>query len=176
MRKRQQALQKELQVHSTIMTQLQGVFPTIRTIQDAKTPIGIHVSEADIAAAVPGNPAMCAVALGARRELEVTGAVISRTVAVLVYNGTHAVRYHVPGGTRERLFAFDLAGVAEPGIYMLGAVPKARRLSEMQRRQNISRTRIKRSPKRGKQQGPRNAPITKLRIWGGAQVPAATSA
>lgn len=123
----------EIQTFSQTMRFVMATYPDIQTVEDSRRPIGIPVFKQDIDDAEPGNPAACAVALGARRNCPgVTGAVINRKNAILVFNHTRAVRFVLTKMTYANIFAFDRGGTVEEGLYRLGAISPSKRLSKMQ--------------------------------------------
>ncbi len=171
----------EIKTFSPILQFTMAQFPDIQTVEDSFKSIGIPVFKQDIDHAERGNPAHCAVALGAQRNVPgLTGAVINRSGAILIYHLTRAVRFAMPKGTHANLYAFDRGGTIEEGVYLLGAVPPGSRLISMQgrvmqSRKATGRPRAQKGEKRPAAKKSHNRKIAKphslfLRTWGNARV------
>jgi hypothetical protein len=147
------------------------LFPDITTVEDSRKPMAIAVTARDERKAKPGNPAQCAVACAAKRTVPgLRGALINKTSSYLIYQDGRAVRYRTPVSTYAKIIAFDMAGIAEKGIYTLGAVPPSHLTAEMQRRTGISATQQEKKAKRLKKSHKRTNPVTfiptRIRSWG----------
>lgn len=171
---------EELETFAPTMLQMMRVFPAVRTVEDSPRELGVLVKQQDIDDAIPGNPAACAVSLGAQRNCpgHVTGALISRTIAILIYRETQAVRFIVPKMTYANLFAFDRGGKFEPGIYLLGKVPPGKQLIKIQGHVMASRAMRGRIKAKSGEKRPKAKMIRKrskpqslfLRTWGNASI------
>lgn len=164
----------EIAEHNWTVRKLLKLFPDIVTAEDSKTSIGIVVTDAHIKAAVPGNPAQCAVAKAVSTLPGLRGGFIGRTTSWLVFRDGRAVRYRTPVSTYAKILAFDMAGKAEPGIYTLSHVPPAHLMAEMRRRNQISETQRARRARRKRPVGKKRQAVafqpSHFRTWGTASL------
>lgn len=89
-----------------------------KIIVDAKKPISLDLSKADIKKAINKDPAHCAFAVCAVRTLKADEVLVYRTRAYLRFGGQW-VRYVVPPATAIELLIFDRGGKVEGGKYRL---------------------------------------------------------
>ena len=172
----------ELAEHSRSMSVFLKLFPSQRYVRDASgadSALGVIVSAEDTekAEANRGNPAACAMALAVGRQAGVVGAVINRSISIVAHSDGTAIRYKTPNRTYSALYAFDMGGVFEPGVYVLGPMSGAYSLAEAERRRAISAAALIRRPikRRAKKSVRRRVTIvrtSKLRQWGAAHLPA----
>jgi hypothetical protein len=94
-------------------------------IVDAKRPITLHITKADIARAADSiqEPARCAAARACYRELGAKEVRIHMYRAYVRTNDHNWVRYYVDGRLRHEIIAFDRGGSFEPGEYKLSKMP-----------------------------------------------------
>jgi hypothetical protein len=98
-------------------------FPNVVVVQDAKKPLHIEVTRRDSNSAAVRNHKGCAMAVAAKRCLNLDGVVISRQRAYLI-KGNIATRYSFPESVRKEIVSFDRGGGFDEGVYRL-TVPVA---------------------------------------------------
>jgi hypothetical protein len=125
--------------YSIAMRKLLERFPDARTVVDAKEDKMLLITDGDVRAGTPKNPAECAVAQCARRSG--FGGMIGRNFAYLIH-GTEVTRYVLGKDAQVRTAVFDERGTMTSGPVVLGAVPPSQQLREMGRRERITRTQI----------------------------------
>jgi len=97
-----------------------------KTIVDAKRPMIVRISKADIAGSAKKNPAMCAAARALVREGTCTKARVHLS-RVYLLQGDKWVKYATPNSIAREITAFDRGGSFEPGDYKLIPVTPSQR-------------------------------------------------
>lgn len=105
---------------------VQGLFPEVKKLVDAKKDAKIEVTKADTKSATVRNHKACAMAVACKRKLNLDGVIMSISTAYLV-KGDIATRYMVPPSVSREIVAFDRNAMFEPGEYLLKA-PKGENL------------------------------------------------
>ena len=99
---------------------VQGLFPSVKKLVDAKTDRKIEVTKADTKSAKVRNHKACAMAVACKRKLNLDGVIMSISTAYLVKDEI-ATRYMVPNAVSREITAFDRNADFEPGEYQLKA-------------------------------------------------------
>jgi len=102
-------------------------FPKVTKVSDADKPLDLIVTQNDDKVGRKKDHAECAMAVAAKRQLKVDGAIISRRIVYLV-RGTEATRYTTSSATLKEIIAFDRGGYFAPGTYTLYNPPERERL------------------------------------------------
>lgn len=175
---------EEVDIHSSFLRHAMTIFPDIKTFEDSEKALGIPVFQQDIDDAEPGNPAKCAVSIGAMRNVPgCTGALTNKSKTVVVFDRIRAVLFKTPYTTYARLIAFDTGGKVEPDVYALSPVPPSSRLVPMQgriarRKAMLGRAKAKKGEKRPAKAVSKRKKRTSnkmrsllIRTWGNARLP-----
>ena len=97
--------------------------------EDATEPLTIHVTQADIDAAVPGSSRNCAISRAANREYGCFDIQIFRTRAYVRFNVNEPwKRYSLSRSTCDVIITFDASGRTKPICVTFRVVNKASRL------------------------------------------------
>lgn len=117
-------------------------------VVDAKRPLVLHVTAADIAkaAASTQEPERCAVARACQRELHVIEARVHLSRTYLRTNKSNWVRYATPQAMREEIIAFDRGGAFQPQEFTLKPLQPAKQLGADKRK----RPTVTKKKRRGK--------------------------
>jgi len=143
---------------------------------DATKPLTIHVTEADIAGAVPGDSRNCVITRALQREHKCFDIVLWRTVAyVRKREKAVPVRYQVTRSVHDTLVAFDASGRARPVKVTLvpprngirKATYKSERFKEMRRR-SAAKTKERKAKLRRRHTYTRVDPLTLMGVRNGS--------
>ena len=102
-------------------------FPNVIDLRDAKKNMYITVTKKDCAAARRKQHSDCAMAVAAKRAMNLDGVVMAINVAYLVKNN-RAFRLMVPESVQREIISFDRGGGFTPGEYRLSRPTKTKRL------------------------------------------------
>lgn len=91
---------------------------------DARDPLKLEVTAADISRAEKKSPGNCGFAQACRRQYRADAAYFFRTTAWVQFGRT-MLRYMLPMSMQKELLAFDRNGTMEPGEYQLGRPPES---------------------------------------------------
>lgn len=113
------------------LTVVRKFFPQVREVVDANRPTVIEVTARDANPRAAKDHEACALAVACKRSFKLDGVIIARSTAYLV-KGRKARRFQLPPATSREIVSFDRGGGFQPGVYLLSAVTKAKRLGERQ--------------------------------------------
>lgn len=102
----------------TLPRALKRLFPHVRHAHDATDPVEVSVEARDCKNAQKLQPAECALARAARRELKMDQVIIGMTSSYLI-KGDTAIRFATPESVRREIVSFDRHGDFAPGDYHL---------------------------------------------------------
>lgn len=123
-------------------------------VVDAKTPIYLTISAADIRKGHGGDPDSCAAAVACVRQLDCRAAKVHMG-RIYVLNGKKWYRYVTPGSVRSEVIAFDRRSSFKPGVYKLNPVVPSKVASRGKRNgTKTNQSRAKNSPVRRKRAAP----------------------
>lgn len=97
-------------------------------VLNAKTPLTLHITDADIAKANNKDPADCVVARTIRRECRALEARVHLARVYVRTNKDHWVRYKTPKAMRDEIIAFDRGGSFEIGTFDLSPVEPSKQV------------------------------------------------
>ena len=100
-------------------------YADVTKVVDAKKPLEIEVTAADLAKAKTKDHQNCALAQACKRAFD--GAIVSLSTAYVV-RGKTATRYVIPPTVSREIVAFDRSGGFIPGEYHFNAPPLTERL------------------------------------------------
>lgn len=109
------------------LTVVQKFFPGVTEVVDATQPALIEVTACDANPRAVKNHEACALAVACKRAFKVDGVIIARSIAYLV-KGKKARRFQLPPATTREIVSFDRGAGFAPGVYILSAVTRAKRL------------------------------------------------
>ena len=101
-------------------------------VLDAKKPLRLEVMREDIRDASKKVPNSCAVAKACTRAMGVKGVKVHVSRLYLNTNDKSWTRYVVSGAMRNEIIAYDRGGKFMPGVYVLNAPQKCKRLGVKQ--------------------------------------------
>lgn len=110
-------------------------FPNVTTAIDADKPIEVSVSMKDCTDGQKLNPANCALARAAKRELHADAVVIGLSSSYVI-KGKTAVRFHTPESVRREIISFDRNQDFAPGDYYLAPKSPASKLGHVYHKPN----------------------------------------
>ena len=90
-------------------------------VVDAKAPIVLTITAADIRKGHGGEPDSCAAAIACIRQLDCRAAKVHMG-RIYVLNGKKWYRYETPQSIRSEVIAFDRRNSFKPGVYKLNPV------------------------------------------------------
>lgn len=99
-------------------SQIKAFFPQVTKIEDAKHPLNVEVTSADVRSSKRMKHVECAMAVACKRKFKADGMIIGRQTAYLI-KGTTAVRFTMPESVRKEIVSFDRGAGFEPGEYQL---------------------------------------------------------
>ena len=97
---------------------IRRLFPQVKSAYDSASPIEVSVNKRDCDEAKRLNPAECALAKAARRELKADGAVIGISSSYVI-KGDKAIRFATPESVRREIVSFDRHQDFARGTYHL---------------------------------------------------------
>lgn len=106
----------------TLPRSVKRLFPQVETAVDSNKNVEVSVLPRDCKEGKSFDPAECALARAAKRELKVDGVIIGLTSSYLI-KGTQAVRFDTPESVQREIVSFDRHQDFAPGEYYLR--PKA---------------------------------------------------
>jgi hypothetical protein len=109
---------------------VQKFFPGVTAVVDAERNAVIEVMSRDANPRASKNHEECALAVACKRQMNLDGVIIARSVAYLV-KGKRARRFMLPPGTAREVVSFDRGAGFEPGRYLLSAVTKNKKLGAL---------------------------------------------
>lgn len=111
---------------STAIKGVNSFFPKVTTLIDATENLRIHVTDGDVNSKGVKKHTACALAVACKREFQLDGVIISRSIAYLI-KGKKAVRFSVPPSIAREIISFDRGAGFAPGTYELSRIPKSGR-------------------------------------------------
>lgn len=106
---------------------IRRLFPNVKNAYDSDKAIEVSVEKRDCNEAKRRDPAECALARAAKRELHADGAVIGISTSYII-KGDKAIRFATPESVRREIVSFDRHQDFEPGTYHLPPKPPTNRL------------------------------------------------
>lgn len=106
-------------------------FPGVTEVVDALRPAKIEVVARDANPRAAKNHEACALAVACKRQMNLDGVIISRSIAYLV-KGKKARRFQLPPGTAREVVSFDRGAGFAPGVYLLSAVTPNKKMGTRQ--------------------------------------------
>lgn len=105
-------------------------------VVDAKRPLRLHITKADVTMAKPKDPANCAIAVACRRELKVIEARVHLSRIYIRTNNKTWHRHTATDALRNEIIALDRGGRFIPITAHLGVLTGTQRTGERPRRAN----------------------------------------
>lgn len=103
-----------------------------RPVIDAKHPLKLHITAADVSRSNVKKPDSCVIAQTCLRKKGVKEVRIHLSRAYLRSNDHNWQRFIVPGALRSEIVSFDRGGRFAPGEYTLHKVQPSKKLGKMQ--------------------------------------------
>ena len=103
------------------------LFPNVDICIDATKSVFVSVSRKDCKGAEKLNPTSCAMAIAAKRELQVEGVIIGISTSYLI-KGNKAIRFATPESVQREIISFDRHQDFAPGDYYLKPKPPSMKL------------------------------------------------
>lgn len=107
-----------------------------KIVVDAKKPLMLHITAADITNADRKEPHACVVARACRRELHVKEVRVHLSRIYVRTNDSNWTRYHTPASLRSEIIAFDRGGEFSKGEHRLVPLQPAKRLGADKRKRS----------------------------------------
>lgn len=136
-------------------------FPGVEVVTDATRPAKIEVMASDANPRAAKNHEACALAIACKRQMNLDGVIISRSIAYLV-KGKKARRFQLPPATSREIVSFDRGAGFQPGVYLLSKITANKRMGQ---RQGSDR----RTPGNGKPKQFRHITANVRTVLGGAK-------
>ncbi len=95
---------------------------------DAKRPVTLHITRADIQHSDPKRPERCAAALAIKRDLHAIEARVHLSRIYIRSNKGNWQRYLTPTALKSEIVAFDRGGQFEPSEFVLKPAHPSQRL------------------------------------------------
>lgn len=106
---------------------IRKLFPKVEFAYEAEKPVEVSVDAKDCKTAEPLNPAECALARAAKRELKADGVIIGLSSSYLI-KGNIAIRFATPSSVQREIVSFDRHSDFAPGDYYLTPKSPSQRL------------------------------------------------
>lgn len=140
-----------------------------KTVVDAKRPLTLHITEADVRQGKEKTPSACAAARAAMREIPNAISARVHLAQTYVEFPRRWVRYGTPESLSRKITAFDLGGKFEPGDHTLRMPYGSKKLGRNYKEGQGKKTNTRNHRRPIHLTGVRASPYSNM--WGKAQKP-----
>ena len=122
-------MSKQPAIGSKALAIVRHFYPSVSKVNDADEPITVEVTAKDAKESHRKDSTECAFAVACKREFNLQGVIIARSIAYLVKTRI-ATRYMVPTSVSREIVSFDRGAEFATGTYKLDVPSKTQRLGK----------------------------------------------